>query len=90
MTTGNQGPNRAVDAPEFADLMEAVRAEVKRELKAVREKAGELVERGKEAAVDAGEKLGDRVRERPLTSVAVAAGVGLLVGLLLGRRSSGE
>jgi len=83
----NRTGGRAGEAPELSDLMDIVRNEVKREVKAVSDKAGEFVQRGKEAAVDAGERMTDCVRERPLTSVAVAAGVGLLVGLMLGRRS---
>jgi ElaB/YqjD/DUF883 family membrane-anchored ribosome-binding protein len=60
----------------------------------VRETAGAAAERGKEyydAAADktraAVDTLEERIEERPLTSVGIAFGVGLLLGVLLsGRR----
>jgi ElaB/YqjD/DUF883 family membrane-anchored ribosome-binding protein len=71
---------------DLGDLVDIVRAEVRREFKAVSEKAGELVERGKEAATDAKDRLAEKVSEKPLASLAIAAGVGVLVGLMIGRR----
>jgi len=35
---------------------------------------------------DAGRLLDDQVREHPWTAVGIAAGVGLIVGILLGRK----
>jgi len=40
----------------------------------------------KSAAGDGGEKLEEQVRRHPLAAVGIAAGVGLLIGLLLGRK----
>jgi ElaB/YqjD/DUF883 family membrane-anchored ribosome-binding protein len=42
---------------------------------ALRARAGEALEQGRE-----------RVREYPVASLAIAAGVGVIVGLLIGRR----
>jgi ElaB/YqjD/DUF883 family membrane-anchored ribosome-binding protein len=42
---------------------------------ALRERAGQALEQGRE-----------RVRESPVASLAIAAGVGVIVGLLIGRR----
>ena len=42
---------------------------------ALRDRAGQALEQGRE-----------RVRESPVASLAIAAGVGVIVGLLIGRR----
>lgn len=48
--------------------------------------ARSAVEAGRDRAVDYRDQLADITREKPLKSVLVAAGVGALLGLFLGRR----
>jgi ElaB/YqjD/DUF883 family membrane-anchored ribosome-binding protein len=45
-----------------------------------------LYQRGKDAAVQAEQKFENYVSAHPVKSVLIAAGVGMAVGLLLGRR----
>jgi ElaB/YqjD/DUF883 family membrane-anchored ribosome-binding protein len=45
-----------------------------------------VVERGKEKAADIQEGFEGYVKEKPLQTVLIAAGAGLLVGYLFGRR----
>ncbi len=51
-----------------------------------RDKVGELVENAKSRAGDMNDQLVDQVQRHPYKAIAIAAGVGLLVGLLLKRR----
>ena len=71
----------------LSGMADVVRKEVQRELGAAREAAGDMLERGREKAEELREGVSDRIRERPLTSVLVATGVGVLIGVLLARRS---
>lgn len=48
--------------------------------------AGEYMERGREEALQMAESLEEQIREQPLRSVLVAAGVGFLFGILWLRR----
>jgi ElaB/YqjD/DUF883 family membrane-anchored ribosome-binding protein len=66
---------------------EIVRAEVRRELDVLRERAGELVEEGKRKARAVKDDVGLRVSERPFTALLVAGGVGLLIGLMMRRKA---
>lgn len=50
------------------------------------EHRGNLYQRGKDAAVQAEQKFENYVSAHPVKSVLIAAGVGMAVGLLLGRR----
>jgi ElaB/YqjD/DUF883 family membrane-anchored ribosome-binding protein len=52
----------------------------------IQDRARALVEDGKEALENVGTKVRGQVRERPLTSLVVAGGIGLLIGLLVGRK----
>lgn len=66
-----------------ADAVSALRARYD----AASERMGELYE-GTRKRVVAGAKCTDEaIRENPYQSIAIAAGVGLVVGILLGRRS---
>jgi ElaB/YqjD/DUF883 family membrane-anchored ribosome-binding protein len=49
------------------------------------EKVEELRERAKEA-LEAARSIDDQVRKNPWAAVAIAAGVGLVIGLLLSRK----
>jgi len=49
-------------------------------------KASEYYEQGRIQASECCQKAGNFVKEHPLSSVLIAAGVGLLVGMLIRRR----
>jgi len=67
-----------------AEAVTALRARYE----AAQERLGVMYEGAKERVV-AGAKCTDAaIRENPYQSLAIAAGVGLLVGVLLGRRSN--
>jgi ElaB/YqjD/DUF883 family membrane-anchored ribosome-binding protein len=51
-------------------------------------RAGELLQRGRERAVELKGGFEEGIRAKPIQSVLIAAGVGAIVGLLVGRRSS--
>lgn len=51
-----------------------------------KQKTGELYEQSREKLVAAEDRVEKYVREKPLQSVAIAAGVGALLGFLLSRR----
>lgn len=55
-------------------------------LRDARECASECVEHTRETVSKAKEGVEDFVRERPLQSILIAAGAGVLVGLLLSRK----
>jgi ElaB/YqjD/DUF883 family membrane-anchored ribosome-binding protein len=52
----------------------------------IQDRARELVDEGKEAMENLGTKVRGQVRDRPLTSLVVAGSIGLLIGLLVGRK----
>lgn len=51
------------------------------------ENGKELLANGQEAIEDFGCKVRDQISDRPMTSVAVASGIGILIGLILGRKN---
>jgi ElaB/YqjD/DUF883 family membrane-anchored ribosome-binding protein len=76
---------------EFAEKAKDLSAKVKERLDDTYHDLGRSVKRAKAATEDRLDDVRDRVKKRPLTSVAtVAAGafaVGMLTGWLLGRKS---
>ena len=52
----------------------------------VRARTEERLRAARERLEGVGRQLDDRVRESPWTAVGVAAGIGLVVGILLGRK----
>ena len=54
---------------------------------AASERMGELYEGARKRVVAGAKCTDEAIRENPYQSIAIAAGVGLLVGVLLGRRS---
>ncbi|HEX4145792.1 MAG TPA: hypothetical protein VHY91_19965 [Pirellulales bacterium] len=65
-----------------ADLREATN----RKAEDLRTRAGEFCDEGRQRAVEFERTLEQRIREKPLQSVAIAAGVGILLGMLWIRR----
>jgi len=53
---------------------------------AAKERAASTYEGARERGLEATETLQARIKESPVTSVAIAAGVGLLLGIVLARR----
>ena len=87
MSASNRsGAEESTLKDDLAGVAESARKDVRRELERVREKAGEMMDRGRESVERVRESVSDRVRERPLTSVLVAGGIGLLLGMLVARR----
>src|SRR5258708_16325152 len=54
---------------------------------AVQERFSDIYEGTKKKVVEGAKYTDETIRESPYQSLAVAAGIGLLVGVLLGRRS---
>jgi len=52
----------------------------------VRARTEETLRAARARLEDTGRRLDDQVREHPWTAVGVAAGIGLIVGVLLGRK----
>lgn len=52
----------------------------------VRARTEESLRAARARLEDAGRKLDDQVREHPWTAVGIAAGIGLIVGILVGRK----
>lgn len=73
-------------AHQAGEKVQEVRAKAEQSVQAARERLAEL----KESAMDKTRELVDEgeeyVRKNPWQSVGIAAGVGLLLGLLIGRR----
>ena len=73
-------------AAQTGERVEKVRAKTEDSLRAARERlqnAGDNIEsRARDAATD----LDDQVHLHPWTTAGLAAGIGLLVGILIGRR----
>jgi ElaB/YqjD/DUF883 family membrane-anchored ribosome-binding protein len=55
-------------------------------MKEIRDRTEEALRGARERLGDAGIELEDRVRKHPLAALGIAAGVGLVIGLLLSRK----
>ena len=62
-------------AGEHGERVEEIRARTEASLRAARERLE-----------DAGSRLSDQVREHPWAAVGIAAGIGLVLGILLSRK----
>jgi ElaB/YqjD/DUF883 family membrane-anchored ribosome-binding protein len=76
---------RATSA-QTGDKIQEVRARAEESLKQARQRLGSLEEQALKNAREMAEATQEYVRDNPWQSVGIAAGVGLLLGLLLGRR----
>jgi len=65
---------------------DAAREKAQQVMSQVRERASAYYSQGREKAADYTHRVEDMVREQPMKSVLIAAGVGLLLGMLLRRR----
>ena|SRR6516162_6587983 len=77
----------AADLAEKAhDSIDGVKQAMTETASHVRDAASDLYDRGRVKASDTMDRAADRVREHTGTSLLIAALLGLLVGLLIGRR----
>jgi len=72
---------------DVTELTQIAREVVRNELSRLGHATTDAVDRGKTRLTEFGEESQERVRERPMTSLAIAAGAGLLLGMLLKSRS---
>ena len=72
-----------VDAEE---LLKATAGQTGERIEKVRARAEQSVSKARERLQAAGQEVNDRVHDNPWTAVGVAAGVGLVVGMILGRK----
>lgn len=68
------------------EKMQQVRDVAQERVGELRERANEYYEMGRERAYDLEQSLEQRIRQRPLNSVLVAGGIGMLLGILWMRR----
>lgn len=73
-------------AGQVGDEAHEVRAKVEASLARARDGLHQLQDAALSKAKEAGRQADDYVHENPWRSIGVAAGIGLLVGLLIGRR----
>lgn len=66
--------------------LKAVVSDAEELLKASRARAEESVRTARARMKDAGVQVDEQVRENPWTAIGIAAGVGLVLGILLGRK----
>ncbi|HLS82278.1 MAG TPA: DUF883 family protein [Steroidobacter sp.] len=68
------------------ERIQEVRARAEASLNQARDRLSEIEEQARRAAREMADATEGYVRDNPWQSVGVAAGIGLLLGLLLGRR----
>lgn len=68
------------------EKLQEVRARAEESLRQARERLGQFEEEAVQRAREVADATEDYVRENPWQSVGIAAGIGMLVGLLLSRR----
>jgi ElaB/YqjD/DUF883 family membrane-anchored ribosome-binding protein len=68
------------------DLLKATAGQTGERIEKVRARAEESVRTARARMQDAGLQFDEQVRENPWTAVGIAAGAGLVLGILLGRK----
>ncbi len=68
------------------DLLKATAGQTGERIEKVRARAEESVRTARDRMQDAGLQFDEQVRENPWTAVGIAAGAGLVLGILLGRK----
>jgi len=68
------------------ELLKATAGEQGERIEEIRARAEESLRVARERLEGVGSQLDDQVREHPWTAVGIAAGIGLVVGILLGRK----
>jgi len=73
-------------ASQTGDRIDAVRSRAEESLKQAKSSLGDLQDEALESVREAADATQDYVKKNPWQSIGIAAGVGLLIGLLLRRR----
>ena len=73
-------------AAQTGDRIDAVRSRAEESLKQAKSSLGDLQDEALESVRDAADATQNYVKKNPWQSIGIAAGVGLLIGLLLRRR----
>jgi len=68
------------------DLLKATASQSGEHIARIRARAEESVRAARARMKDSAEMLDDQVRDHPWSAVGIAAGAGLLLGILLGRK----
>ena len=68
------------------DLLKATADQGGEQIARIRARAEESVRVARARMKDVGGELDEQVRENPWTAVGIAAGIGLIVGILVGRK----
>jgi ElaB/YqjD/DUF883 family membrane-anchored ribosome-binding protein len=68
------------------ELLKATAGQGGEQLARIRARAEESVRTARTRMKDAGVQVDEQVRENPWTAIGIAAGVGLVLGILLGRK----
>jgi ElaB/YqjD/DUF883 family membrane-anchored ribosome-binding protein len=68
------------------DLLKATAGQSGEQIARIRVRAEESVRTARARMKDAGLQFDEQVRENPWTAVGIAAGAGLVLGILLGRK----
>src|SRR3954467_8604387 len=68
------------------DLLKATASQNGERIEKARARAEESLRLARESLQRAGSELNEQVRQHPWTAVGVAAGLGLVLGIVLGRR----
>jgi ElaB/YqjD/DUF883 family membrane-anchored ribosome-binding protein len=86
MTTGKLMDDLKTVVGDAENLLKATAGQTGERIEKARERAEESVRVARARMRDAGLELEDQVRAHPWTAVGVAAGVGVVLGILLGRK----
>jgi ElaB/YqjD/DUF883 family membrane-anchored ribosome-binding protein len=71
---------------EAEELLKATAGQTGERIEKIRARAEQSVRVARERLQDAGRELNGRVHDNPWSAVGVAAGIGLIAGILLGRK----
>jgi len=72
--------------PDAEELLRATAGDVGPKVQEVRERAEESLRAAREHVQGTGRELDSQVREHPWAAVGIAAGIGLIVGILMARK----
>ena len=84
--TGNLMDDLRAVIADAEELLRATAGEAAPKVQEARARAEETLRGARERLQGAGRELDEKVREHPWAAVGVAAGIGLLVGVLLARK----
>ena len=73
------------DAEDLAQQIDAIRGDLQNLTSTVSRIAGKQLNRAQDKAIETASEAEDAIRRNPIQAVAIAAGVGLLLGILTRR-----